>query len=90
MTMQRDLSLLPVAPDALDTVLGLANAMNSMMSKAGPGAVNARRIAAVAEMVTRYQALVLALAPAAVMYRPDMGEAELRAWAADMMGALPS
>lgn len=36
------------------------------------------------EMVLRFRDLVFGLVSARVMYRPDMSEPELRAWAADV------
>ncbi len=41
------------------------------------------------EALTDYQGLVFAVYPAAMTYRPDMPEAELRAWAQSLVDALP-
>jgi len=53
--------------------------------------VKARHAAAidtVEEAVGRYEALVLGLMPATLEYRPDMTDAQLRAWAADLVEVL--
>lgn len=86
--LDRDLWLVANADPILDTVAGLANAMNSIMSKHERKDVYAARVRAVQEMVGRYGNLVLAVTPSVLEYRENMTEEELRRWASSLMLAL--
>lgn len=89
MRLERDLSLAGGVEPVRDTLCGLAFSMNAVFAGKHPvKAPNARAIDLGREMLTRYQALVLAVAPSALEYRPDMSEQELRAWAASLINAL--
>lgn len=85
--LDRDLWLVANADPIIDTVAGLANAMNSIL-KHQRRDVNAARVKAVQEMVGRYGNLVLAVTPSVLEYRENMTEEELRNWAASLMLAL--
>ena len=85
----RHLQLAGAAPDVMDVVAGLANATSAVLYKDPKvRAAHARKQAAAKEIASAYQTIVYALAGAALEYRPDMSEAQLRAWAAQVSEAL--
>lgn len=89
--MKRDLELIALAPECWDTTAGLAHATNSVIgARHASHARNAARVRACGEMVGRYSALVLAVAPSVLEYRPTMTEAELRKWAFSLVAAVRS
>lgn len=72
-----------------DHVVSNAHATANAMAD-GPHKAKVKRLIGEAkEALTDYQTLVFAVYPAAMTYRPDMPEAELRAWAASLVEALP-
>lgn len=74
---------------ARDVTFGLANSMCALVGSKDRH-VEARKtaIATMAEVADRYEALVVTLAGAVATYDPAMSEAQLRAWAAEMMEGL--
>ena len=87
--MLRDLDLAARAPAVSDVMQGLAASTNALYSASNAlKAKNAACMSLAREISGRYVALVLAVAPAALEYREDMTEAELRAWAAELVRAL--
>jgi hypothetical protein len=72
-----------------DHVCGNAHSTANAMAD-GPHKAKVKRLIGEArEALTQHQALVFAVYPAAMTYRPDMPEAELREWAASLMASLP-
>lgn len=72
-----------------DHVCGNAHSTANAMAD-GPHKAKVKRLIGEAkEALTQHQALVFAVYPAALTYSPDMSETDLRAWAADLMAALP-
>lgn len=89
MRLDRDLTLAGGAEAVVDNVNGLAFSMNALLGDRNTQKPrNAASMRAVREIAERYQSLVFAVAPAALTYRADMSEQELRAWAASFINAL--
>lgn len=82
--MTRDLWLVGQGDGPVATVIGLANAWAACLGDSARVA----RIGLVREIVDRHASLTLTVAPALATYRPDMTEAELRAWAAGLVACL--
>lgn len=71
-----------------DHVCGNAHSTANAMAD-GPHKAKVKRLIGDAkEALTGFQDLVFTVYPAAMTYRDDMPEAELRAWAAQMVAAL--
>lgn len=70
-----------------DAVCGAAHATANVMVQGPVRERTKGRIEEAREVLTHYQDLVFTVFPAAMEYRPDMPEAELRAWAERMVGA---
>lgn len=71
-----------------ETVTGHAHAAVNCMA-AGPERMKAKvRIRDVRDMVDEFSRLTLELMPYTLEYAPDMPEAQLRAWAADLVKTL--
>lgn len=85
----RDWKLIAAASTALDTTAGCANATITVLK---PGRVEKARqyraVEVVKEIVTRYVELATEVQMASFDYDPNMSEADMRAWAARLMGVV--
>lgn len=85
--LSRDFWLIANRAAIWDTVAGNAAAAIAVMPNRFTDRSYAR-VAAVGEMLDRYEALAFAVGPSLATYRPDMGEAELREWANALVSTL--
>lgn len=84
-----DLDLLARLPMARDVTFGLANSMCALVGDRDRHAETRKTgIVTMGKVADRYGELVVTLAGAVATYDPAMSEAQLRAWAAEMMAVV--
>lgn len=90
MDQARAFALAGDIPTISELVTGAAHtAANAMVDGTNRKAKTKAAIASAKTALADYQSLVFSVYPAAMTYRPDMPEAELRAWAVSLVEALP-
>lgn len=85
----RDWKFIAAAPAALDTTAGCANATIAVLKQGQvEKARQQRAVSVIKEIVTRYVELATEVQMASFDYDPNMSEADMRAWAARLMGVV--